>query len=87
MSRWLLLAFAGLCLAATPAEGGVKRSGTPPVILPSHPQLPSGPNERVQTGPARSPESFRARFEGRSPVPPRQQGEGVCATTAICDTY
>jgi hypothetical protein len=88
MSRWLLLALAGVCLATTPAEGGIKRSGTPLVIVAaSHPLLASGPEDRVQERRPRLPESFRARFEGRPPVLPLQQREGVCAATSVCETY
>lgn len=88
MSRWLLLALAGVCLAATPAEGGIKRSGTPLVVLPVlQPQLPSRPADRVRESRPRLPESFRAPFEGRPPVLPLQQREGVCAATSICETY
>ena len=86
MSRWLLLALAGVCLAATPAEGGIKRTGTPLVVLPVlQPQLPSRPADRVREPRPRLPESFRA--PGRPPVLPLQQREGVCAATSVCETY
>jgi hypothetical protein len=88
MSRWLLLALAGICLAATPAKGGIKRGGTPLVIQPvSHPQLPSGPDDRAHEPQTRLPESFRGRSGRRPSALPRQQREGVCAATSVCETY
>ena len=86
MSRWLPLALAGICLAVTPAAGGVKRSGTPLVTLPQ-PRLAPGPADRVQAPRPRLPESFRAGSEGRMPTPTPQQQEGVCAATLVCETH
>jgi hypothetical protein len=88
MSRWLLLALAGLCLTPSPAEGGIRRSGTPLVVQPvSHPQLPSGPDDRAQEPEPRLPERSRTRSEGRPPVLPLPQRDGVCAATSVCETY
>jgi hypothetical protein len=86
MSRWLLFALAGICLAATPAHGGIKRTGTPTISLPaSRPPLPPRSDDRAQRDDRPLPESLRKLLEASPPVP--QQRQGVCAATSICETY
>jgi hypothetical protein len=86
MARWFLLALAGVCLAATPAHGGVKRTGTPTISLPaSRPPLPPRPDDRVQPEHRPLPENLRRLLEAPPPVP--QEREGVCAASSVCETY
>jgi hypothetical protein len=85
-SRWLALALAGICLAATPAHAGVKRAGTPAVDLPaSRPPDLRQSGDRAQEPDRTRPESRRKLPDPPTPVPP--QPEGVCAAGSICETY
>jgi hypothetical protein len=86
MSRWLALTLAGMCLAATPAHGGVKRTGTPTISLPaSRPPLSPRSDNRAQRDPRPLPESLRKLLEGPPPAP--REREGVCAAGSICETF